>query len=64
MMAQNGGSRPAAGPGDIETGIRVATSGRITTHYSAPEISNLVAAVNRIADSRGIHAKTVLRLVA
>ena len=35
-------------------------SGRITTHYSAPEIGNLVAAVNRIADSRGIHARTVL----
>ena len=39
-------------------------SGRITTHYSAPEIGSLVAAVNRIADSRGIHARTVLRLVA
>src|SRR2546421_3807921 len=36
-------------------------SGRITTHYSAPEIGSLVAAVNRIADSRGIHARTVLR---
>jgi hypothetical protein len=30
-------------------------SGRITTHYSAPEIGSLVAAVNRIADSRGIN---------
>jgi integrase len=39
-------------------------TGRITTHYSAPEIGNLVAAVNRIANSRGIHARTVLRLVA
>jgi hypothetical protein len=29
----------------------VLVSGRITTHYSAPEIGNLVAAVNRIADS-------------
>jgi len=33
-------------------------------HYSAPEIGNLVAAVNRIADSRGMHARTILRLVA
>jgi hypothetical protein len=39
-------------------------TGRITTHYSAPEIGNLVAAVNRIASSRGAHARTVLRLVA
>ena len=39
-------------------------SGRITTHYSAPEIGNLVAAVNRIADSRGIHARIVQGLVA
>ena len=38
-------------------------SGRITTHYSAPEIGNLLAATNRIADSRGIHARTVLRLI-
>lgn len=35
-------------------------TGRITTHYSAPEIGNLVATVNRIAISRGIHATTVL----
>ena len=32
--------------------------------HDAPEIGSLVAAVNRIADSRGIHARTVLRLVA
>ena len=32
--------------------------------HDAPEIGNLVAAVNRIADSRGIHARTVLRLGA
>jgi hypothetical protein len=38
-------------------------TGRITTHYSAPEIGNLVAAVNRITNSRRIHARTVLRLV-
>jgi len=37
---------------------------RITTHYIAPEIGNLFAAVNRIASSRGIHASTVLQLVA
>jgi hypothetical protein len=39
-------------------------TGRITTHYSTPKIGNLVAAVNRIVDSRGVHARTVLRLVA
>jgi integrase len=39
-------------------------SGRMTTHYSAAELGSLVAAVNRIADSHGIHTGTVLRLVA
>jgi integrase len=38
-------------------------SGRITTHYSAPEIGNLLAAANRIADSRGIYARTVPRVI-
>jgi hypothetical protein len=38
-------------------------SGRMTTHYSAAELGNLVAAVNRIANSHGIHTGTVLRLV-
>lgn len=38
-------------------------SGRMTTHYSAAELGNLVAAVNRIASSHGIHTGTVLRLV-
>ena len=56
---------PAAG-GSLEDrqDILAHKTGRITTHYSAPEIRNLVAAVNRIANSRGIHARTVLRLVA
>ena len=39
-------------------------SGRMTTHYSAAELGNLVAAVNRIGNSHGIHTGTVLRLVA
>jgi integrase len=38
-------------------------SGRMTTHYSAAEIGNLLAAVNRIANSRESPAGTVLRLV-
>ena len=37
-------------------------SGRMTTHYSAAELGNLVAAVNRIANSHGTHTGTVLRL--
>jgi integrase len=39
-------------------------SGRMTTHYSAAELGNLVAAVNRISNSHGFHTGTVLRLVA
>jgi integrase len=38
-------------------------SGRMTTHYSAAEIGNLLAAVNRIAKSRETPAGTVLRIV-
>ena len=38
-------------------------SGRMTTHYSAAEIGNLLAAVNRLGNSRGINAGTVLRIV-
>lgn len=38
-------------------------SGRMTTHYSAAELGNLLAAVNRIANSRESPAGTVLRLV-
>jgi integrase len=36
-------------------------SGRMTTHYSAAELGNLVAAVNRIAVSDGTQTATVLR---
>lgn len=39
-------------------------SGRMTTHYSAAELGNLVAAVNRISNSHGFHTGTVLRMVA
>jgi len=39
-------------------------SGRMTTHYSAAELGNLVCAVNRVADSQKSHTGTVLRLVA
>ena len=39
-------------------------SGRMTTHYSAAELGNLVAAVNRVSNSHRIHTGTVLRLVA
>jgi len=39
-------------------------SGRMTTHYCAAELGNLVAAVNRIANSHRIHTGTVLRSVA
>jgi integrase len=38
-------------------------SGRMTTHYSAAEIGNLLAAVNRLGNSRGFNAGTVLRIV-
>jgi hypothetical protein len=38
-------------------------SGRMTTHYSAAEIGNLLAAVSRIANSRESPAGRVLRLV-
>ncbi len=38
-------------------------SGRMTTHYSAAEVGNLLAAVNRIANSRESPAGTVLRIV-
>jgi hypothetical protein len=36
-------------------------SGRMTTHYSAAELGNLVAAVNRITNSHGSHTGTVNR---
>jgi integrase len=39
-------------------------SGRMTTHYSAAELGNLVCAVNRVAESHESHTGTVLRLVA
>jgi hypothetical protein len=39
-------------------------SGRMTTHYSAAELGNLVCAVNRVANSQKSHTGTVLRLVA
>jgi hypothetical protein len=39
-------------------------AGRITTEYSVAEIRNLVAAANRIAQSRGSPALTVLRLAS
>jgi hypothetical protein len=38
-------------------------SGRMTTHYSAAQIGNLLTAVNRIANSRESPVGTVLRLV-
>jgi integrase len=38
-------------------------SGRMTTHYSAAEIGNLLKAVNRIGKSREFNAGTVLRIV-
>jgi integrase len=38
-------------------------SGRMTTHYSAAEIGNLLTAVNRIGRSREFNAGTVLRIV-
>ena len=40
-------------------------SSRVTTHYSAPEIANLVAAANRVCGdhSRKTPALTVLRVV-
>jgi integrase len=39
-------------------------SGRMTTHYSAAEIGNLLEAVNRMEKSRESPASTVLRVVA
>jgi hypothetical protein len=39
-------------------------AGRITTEYSVAEIRNLVAAANRIAQSRGSPALTVLRFAS
>jgi integrase len=38
-------------------------SGRMTTHYGAAELANLLAAVNKITASRESPAGTVLRLV-
>ena len=38
-------------------------SGRMTTHYSAAEVGNLLAAINRIANSRESPAGTVLKIV-
>jgi integrase len=37
-------------------------SGRITTHYSPAEISNLIEATNRVVESRKTHAPTVLNV--
>jgi hypothetical protein len=52
-------------PGSHSDGVILAhKSGRMTTHYSAAELGNLVAAVNRIANSHGSHTGTVLRWVA
>ena len=54
----------AAGVGfEDRQDILARKSGRMTTH-SAAELGNLVAAVNRIGNSHGIHTGTVLRLVA
>jgi len=36
-------------------------SGDITTHYSAPEIAELLEAANRVAETR---VKTMLRVIA
>ncbi len=38
-------------------------AGRVTTHYSAPEIGNLIDAANRIQKSRRSPAPAVLRVV-
>jgi integrase len=38
-------------------------SSRVTTHYSAPEIGNLVRAANLVTDSRRSPARTVLRII-
>ena len=51
-------SRPTSGGSAVSRGAGAACARGIQ------EIGNLVAAVNRIANSRGIHARTVLRLVA
>jgi len=37
-------------------------SGRITTHYSAAEVGNLIDAANRVTKSRKTHAPTVLNV--
>src|SRR5437762_2493482 len=37
---------------------------RITTHYSAPEIENLVEAANQITKSRESPTRTVLRVIS
>lgn len=39
-------------------------SSRVTTHYSASEIGNLVDAANLVTDSRRSPARTVLRVIA
>jgi hypothetical protein len=39
-------------------------SGRMTTHYRAAELGNLVCAVNRVSESHQSHTGTVLRVVA
>ena len=39
-------------------------SSRVTTHYSAPEIENLVDAANLVTDPRRSPARTVLRVIA
>ena len=54
-----GGRGGAGGP----AGRAGPKSGRLTTHYSAAEIGNLLAAVNRIGKSRETPASTVLRIV-
>ena len=61
--------RPALSCSSLSTGAEAAgvgfedrqdilahKSGRMTTHFSAAEFGNLVAAVNRIADSHGNRA--------
>jgi integrase len=39
-------------------------SGRITTHYSAAELENLIHAVNKVCDRRSVSSITVLRQVS
>jgi integrase len=38
-------------------------AGRVTTHYSAPEVGNLIQAANQVIKSRGSPERTVLRIV-